>query len=373
MTKKAGRKVIDKYSFCTNSPYYEELLKHVKNNKKKVDEENNCGNLSTSMQFSESEKATEICKEFKFLYKSFGTYGKEKSREDDAFSYYDYDFSNYWLNNKLRENVNDDLINVKEFYKQIISKNQEFFSKHEELEKHMNFIDPEILENMKLLYELYVIAVKIINIAYNKDYKPDELENEEQKIESRENEQQESKAQENEQQENQHQENQQKENQQKENQQKEKEENKPCSYYGEQLDKNYKEAMDRCLNSNVDYYNALKFFKGSYDFLTEMKPDELNTCKSNKFYYFPEYDAVLEKKANAIKISSTLLVLSFALPLIYKYTPFGPFLRAKIRMVKDRWLNPGKIADELLPLSTDIEDNISDKEEYNIGYYSETN
>ncbi|SBS90944.1 PIR Superfamily Protein, partial [Plasmodium ovale curtisi] len=43
------------------------------------------------------------------------------------------------------------------------------------------------------------------------------------------------------------------------------------------------------------------------------------------------------------------------------------------RMVKDRWLNPGKIADELLPLSTDIEDNISDNENYNIGYYSETN
>ncbi|SBT01184.1 PIR Superfamily Protein, partial [Plasmodium ovale curtisi] len=46
-------------------------------------------------------------------------------------------------------------------------------------------------------------------------------------------------------------------------------------------------------------------------------------------------------------------------------------LRTKINMVKDRWINPDKNEDELLPLSTDIEDNISDNEEYNIGY-SET-
>ncbi|SBT83304.1 PIR protein, partial [Plasmodium ovale] len=72
------------------------------------------------------------------------------------------------------------------------------------------------------------------------------------------------------------------------------------------------------------------------------------------------------------KISSTLSVLSLVLPLIYKYTPFGPFLRIKISMVKDRWIHPDKNGEELLPLSTDIEDNISDNEEYNIGY-SETN
>ncbi|SBT00033.1 PIR Superfamily Protein, partial [Plasmodium ovale curtisi] len=287
MTIKAGRKVIDKYSFCINSSYYEELLKHVKNNKNKVDEENNCGNLSTSMKFSESVNDTEICKKFKFLYKLLSKNPFRETTVNDIFSYYDCGFLNYWLNNILRENVINGSINVKEFYEEIKKQDDNFFSKTNDLENYLAVIDPEILKNMKLLYELYDNAVKIINIAYNKDYEPYERENEEQKIESQENQQQ--------------------ENQQQENQQKEKEENKPCSYYGEQLDKNYKEAMDRCLNSNVDYYNALKFFKGSYDFLTEMKPDELNTCKSSKFYYFPDYDAVLEKKANAIKISSTLL------------------------------------------------------------------
>ncbi|SBT83040.1 PIR protein [Plasmodium ovale] len=337
------RKVIDKYSFCINARHYEIILNDVKAKTNNVKYVENCNSILTSMTFSGKQNATDICKEFKILYESLNTYGNQGTRKDDTFSYYDCDFMNYWLNNKLRENVNDGLINVKEFYDEIISKNEKFFSKHEELGKHMNVIDPEILKNIKLLYELYDNAVKIINIIGDKNYTPDE-----QEMESQENEPH-------------------------ENQQPKKEVHKPCSYYVEQCDKNYKEAMDRCLNSNVDYYNSLKFFKGSYDFLAEKKPDELNTCNSSKFFFFLEYDPVLEKQRNTIKISSTLSVLSLALPLIYKYTPFGPFLRAKIRMVKDRWLNPGKIADELLPLSTDIEDNISDNENYNIGYYSETN
>ncbi|SBS89329.1 PIR Superfamily Protein [Plasmodium ovale curtisi] len=339
----AGRKVIDKYSFCINSPYYEALLKHVKDKHNDVEKEEKCDTIQTSMKFPESKNSTKICKEFKFLYKSFSTYGKEKTRKDDTFSYYDCGFLNYWLNNILRENVINGSINVKEFYDEIKLKDDEIFSRHEDLGKYMNVIDPEILKNMKLLYELYDNAVKIINIIEDKDYTPDEQENDEQQNEAH------------------------------ENQQPKKEVHKPCSYYVEQCDKNYKEAMDRCLNSNVDYYNALKFFKGSYDFLTEKKPDELNTCNSSKFFFFLEYDPVLEKQRNTIKILSTLSVLSLALPLIYKYTPFGPFLRTKINMVKDKWMNTDKNESELLSISTDTEDNISENGEYNIGYYSGTN
>ncbi|SBT51319.1 PIR Superfamily Protein [Plasmodium ovale wallikeri] len=135
------------------------------------------------------------------------------------------------------------------------------------------------------------------------------------------------------------------------------------------------EAMDRCLNTNDDFYNALKIFKDSYGFLTEPSSNESNACNSREFFFFPKYDPVPEKEKRimTIKISSTLSVLSLALPLIYKFTPFGPFLRAKINRVKDRWMNPDKNGEELLPLSTDIEDIIFDNENYNIGYYSETN
>ncbi|SBS91557.1 PIR Superfamily Protein, partial [Plasmodium ovale curtisi] len=114
-------------------------------------------------------------------------------------------------------------------------------------------------------------------------------------------------------------------------------------------------------NSNDNFYIALKNFKDAYDIITKPSSNESNACNSSKFYYFPEYDGVLEKKANAIKISSTLL-----------YTPFGPFLRANINRVKNKWMNMDEYGSELSSLPTDVEDNISDNEEYNIGY-SETN
>ncbi|SBT57978.1 PIR Superfamily Protein [Plasmodium ovale wallikeri] len=63
----------------------------------------------------------------------------------------------------------------------------------------------------------------------------------------------------------------------------------------------------------------------------------------------------------------------YIIPFIYKFTPFGSFLRGKIKMVKDKWVSQDKNGEELLSLSTYIEDNNSDNEEYNISYYSETN
>ncbi|SBT74218.1 PIR protein [Plasmodium ovale] len=345
------------YTFCINSNYYKELLQYVNGKSGEVEKVQNCENIILDKQSDLNESAKKICQEFKFLYKSFGEYQGKDISEEGTLTDYDCNFLNYWLNDKLRENVNDVSINAKEFYVRVKKKDSNFFSNPNDLEKHMHVIDPKILKNMKLLYKLYVNAVKIINIVGDKDYTPDE-----QKCEAQESDAQASDAHACDAQ---------------ENQQQKKEEHKPCSYYGEQLDENYKEAMDRCLNSNIDYYNALKFFKNSYNFLAEMKPEELNTCGSNEFSFFPKYDPVPEKEKEKgimkIKISSILSVLSLALPLIYKFTPFGPFLRAKINMVRNRWFNPDENGEELLPLSTDIEDNISDYGEYNIGYYSETN
>ncbi|SBT55692.1 PIR Superfamily Protein [Plasmodium ovale wallikeri] len=217
---------------------------------------------------------------------------------------------------------------VEEFYEEIKNKDKNFFSKTNDLEAYLHVIDPSVLENMKLLYKLYDNAVNIMSIINTQNYTDEEEKNKY---------------------------------------------HKSCSEYTNECDKKYKEAMDRCFNSNDDFYNALKNFKDGYKKISEPNSNESNVCNSSEFYYFPWYDGVLEKKANAIKISSTLLVLSFALPLIYKFTPCGPFLRGKINMVRNRWFNPDENGEELLPLSTDIEDNISDYGEYNIGYYSETN
>ncbi|SBS93140.1 PIR Superfamily Protein [Plasmodium ovale curtisi] len=314
----------DKYTFCINSNYYEILLKYVKDNKTDVDNEQKCENLTTNMMFSNNELAKNICQEFKFLCKSFSKYQYKEAHVNYAFSNYDYDFLNYWLNDKLRENVNNGFIQLKEFYDEIKRQDGNFLYTPKDLEKHLHVIDPNILENMKLIYKLYDNAVKIKSIIDNEVYTSEEEKNKEQES---------------------------------------------CSKYTKECDENYKEAMHRCLNSNDDFYNALKNFKDAYDIITKPSSNESNACNSSEFYYFPEYDAVLEKKANAIKISSTLLVLSFALPLIYKYTPFGPFLRANINKVKKKWMNSNEYGSELSSLPTDVEGDISDNEEYNIGYF----
>ncbi|SBT71992.1 PIR protein [Plasmodium ovale] len=332
MTRIPGKKVTGKYIFCLNSPYYESLIKNISDNTDKVKDVDKCDDLSTSMMFSENRSSTEICKEFKFLYNSFSEHRAKGISENDTFTDYDYDFLNYWINVNLRENVKSGSINVKEFYEKIKNKDNGFFSKNKDLNDYLHVIDPDVLVNMKLLYNLYSTSEKIINIISDQVYPEKGITNKEQKS---------------------------------------------CSDYKNECDKNYKEAMDRCLNSNDDFYNALINFKDAYDIIAKPISNESNACYSSNFLYFPEYDPVPEKEKEkrimTIKISSILSVLSLTLPLIYKFTPFGPFLRAKINMVKDRWMNPDKNGEELLPLSTDIEDIIFDNENYNIGYYSETN
>ncbi|SBS94490.1 PIR Superfamily Protein [Plasmodium ovale curtisi] len=313
------------YTFLRNAHYYGNLPAETNNdtleqNKKKI-----CDNLSDT-NLSEDSSARNICEYFVYMYNYLNKFTdsqkKEKSVTDE-----DCHFMNYWLNVKLRDKNIDAKICVNDFYGKLKSKDESFFSSTTKLENHLHVIDTDTLENMKLLYKLYDNAVKIISMINTQNY-TDEERNEAQKS---------------------------------------------CSEYTNECDKDFKEAMDKCFNSNDDFYNALKNFKDGYKIIIEPSSNELNVCNSSEFHYFPWYDVVLEKKKNAIKISSTLSVLSLVLPLIYKYTPFGPFLRTKINMVKDRWINPDINEDELLPLSTDIEDNISDNEEYNIGYYSETN
>ncbi|SBT51648.1 PIR Superfamily Protein [Plasmodium ovale wallikeri] len=356
------KKVTGKYKFCINAPYYEMLVQLFIKKKKELDKIENCDNFSQDKTFLKLPSATQICKEFTFLHDSLSKYRGGENRKNESFTEDDCNFLNYWLNDQLRNN-NDFSISVKEIYNEIKRKNVDIFSKHSELDEHMVNIETKILENMKFLYELYYNAVKIINMMRGQDYSDEEQENKEQEKENKkepgtdEHDVQPQGKEEH------------------EVEEKNSKKKKSCSDYIMECDKNYKEAMNRCLNTNDDFYNALKIFTDSYGFLTEPSSNESNDCNPREFSFFPEYDPVPEKEKRimTIKISSTLSVLSLALPLIYKFTPFGPFLRAKINMVKDRWMNPDTNGDELLPLSTDIEDIISENENYNIGYYSETN
>ncbi|SBT83080.1 PIR protein [Plasmodium ovale] len=313
------------YAFLMNSNYYEALEKYVKGKNDKVKEEQKCDNLSTSMTFSNNISAEDICREFKFLHKLLRKNPMEGTAVKDIFSDYDCDFLNFWLNNKLRENVNNGSIEVKGFYEKIKNKDNEFFTKNNELDDYMRIIDLDILENMKLLYELYDTKQNILNIMLKQDYSDNG--------------------------------------------------ETLCPEYLKKCYDNYIQGIDKCLNDYGDFCKEIKKFKHYYKYGIEEVPDQSEYCNISEYFRLPEYDSALEKrrKIMTIKILSTPLIMSFVIPLLYKYTPLGPFLRTKINTVKNKWMNSDEYGSELSSLPTDIEDNIYDNGEYNIGYYSGIN
>ncbi|SBT00138.1 PIR Superfamily Protein, partial [Plasmodium ovale curtisi] len=259
------------YTFLMNSNYYKALEKYVGGMVDKVKEEKECDNLSTSMTFSNDIRAEDICQEFKFLHKSLRKSAMEETTVNDTFSDYDCDFLNFWLNNKLRKNVNNGSIEVKEFYEKIKNKNNDFFTKNNELDDYMRIIDLDILENMKLLYELYDAKQKILDIMLKQDYSSNQ--------------------------------------------------EKLCPEYTKTLHDNYIQAMNNCLNGYDDFYNELKFFERDYKYFIEKKTDESGYCKSSDFFLLPEYDPVLEAKQRRIMLTKILgapLILPFVIPLLYK-------------------------------------------------------
>ncbi|SCA59650.1 hypothetical protein PVC01_000013100 [Plasmodium vivax] len=314
------------YEFCENSPYFKLLLEYFEKNKSTGVNGINC-NLSTStITFLDGSSAENICKEFMFLYKSFSTIKAKDTEEKDIYSYSDCDFMNYWLNNKLRKSVEDGVkINVRGFYQEIKNKNESFFSDNKNLENYMKNIDPKFLKNMELLYELYDYESKILNMLLNQDYSG--------------------------------------------------ENKKPCSFYTKNCYEKYNEAIGRCYGIYDEFYRALKDFKNRYNFSMKQETQDINMCRTSSHFYLPERDPVLEreeKKIMLIQGSTSFLMLILTFPLIYKFTPFGPFLQGKIKKVKNMWKSPKKNKEKLLS-SMDIGNNISDNIKYKLAYNSVTN
>ncbi|KMZ88644.1 hypothetical protein PVBG_06006 [Plasmodium vivax Brazil I] len=233
------------------------------------------------MKFSEDSSPQDICKEFTLLYKSFCIYSATGTPPNEIFSFGDCDFLNYWLNDKLRKSVNDgDTIDVRGFYNEIKNKNPEFFSDNKDLEEYMKIIDPEILKNMELLYDLYDNERKILNILLNPD----------------------------------------------ENDPK----NNECSVYRKHCLEKYIKAINRCYGIYDEFYKALKNFKSSYNYTIMQGKEDTYNCRGETQYKLNDYDPVLEreeKKNMLIQGSTSFLMLILTFSLIYKVK--------KIILIKD--------------------------------------
>ncbi|SBT55827.1 PIR Superfamily Protein [Plasmodium ovale wallikeri] len=311
------------YDFCRNSPYYQMVVENIKNVKVEQEIKNACNFLSNAVCPFEKSSAKDICEKFFCMYKFLNEVYRSRNPKS-ILTNEDFDFLNYWLNVQLKGKINKASTCINKFENEIGSRISYFNPSKKTLDKHLHVIDPGNLENMELLYELYDSARNILNMMRIKDYSNDE--------------------------------------------------NKTCLDYTKKCDENYRKAMHKCLNGNADFYEALKDFKISYVGI-EKENEDLKNCKYTPHFYLSNYDPVLEKQRNIMagKIMSTPLILSFVIPLLYKYTPLGSFLRTKINIVKNKWMNSDESVSELSLLPTDIEENISDNGEYNIGYYSGTN
>ncbi|SBS93581.1 PIR Superfamily Protein [Plasmodium ovale curtisi] len=328
------------YRFCRNSPYYEMVVKNInrvedilekdvqkEDEQQKKDVENvksACNSFSYDVCSFEKLSSEDICKKILYMY-IFLDNAQRLWKKPSTITNEDLDFLNYWLNVKLKDKSSNASMCIGKFIEKIKSQGTDFISREINLEKHLHVIDPSKLENMEILCELYDTKKKITDIMFDLDITDDEK--------------------------------------------------KLCPGHLEKCHDKYIEGMYNCRNGYDDFCKAIKNFERDYNYIIEKEKDESGQCKTSEYFQLLDYDSFVEKprRIMTIKFLSSPLILSFVIPLLYKYTPLGPLLRTKINAVKNRWMNPDKNREELLLSSTDIEDNISDNGDYNIGYYSGTN
>ncbi|SBT00475.1 PIR Superfamily Protein, partial [Plasmodium ovale curtisi] len=312
------------YDFCINSPYYEMLVETVYKEGVVQEIDNVCKSFKNDVCLFEDLPAEEICKKVLYMYK-FLDKVQSSQKPPSTITNEDLDFLNYWFNVKLNSKNSNASICISEFYKAIKSEEDYFKSSNIILENRLHVIHSTKLENMKLLYELYHAKQNILDIMLKQDYSDNG--------------------------------------------------ESLCPEYLKKCYYDYMQGIDKCLNDYGDFCKAIKKFKYDYKYGIEEVPDKSEYCNISEYFRLPEYDSAIEKqrKIMTIKILSTPLIMSFVIPLLYKYTPLGPFLRTKINTVKNKWMNSDEYGSELSSLPTDIEDNISDNGEYNIGYYSGIN
>ncbi|SBT53362.1 PIR Superfamily Protein [Plasmodium ovale wallikeri] len=276
------------YNFCRNSPYYEMVVKNInreidvqeKDEQKKGEVQkikDACTSFSKDACSFENSFSEDICKKVLYMYK-FLSKVQSLWKPPSTITNEDLNFLNYWLNVKLKYKSSNDSMCIRKFIEAIKSQGENFISVGINLNEHLRVIHPSKLENMELLYKLYDNARNILYMMKGEVHSD--------------------------------------------------EEQKSCSDYTDDCSTKYRNAMDKCLNDDDDFYKALKDFKFSY-IAIENETEDVNKCKSNSSFYLPEYDPVLERKQKKdmlIQNITTPLIVLYIIPFIYKFTPFGSFL-----------------------------------------------
>ncbi|SBT51585.1 PIR Superfamily Protein [Plasmodium ovale wallikeri] len=126
----------------------------------------------------------------------------------------------------------------------------------------------------------------------------------------------------------------------------------------------YNNYVDECRRGNGnDFCNELKNFRKKYNFYIE----NVIKCRGEQYLLPPVESSDI---GNTPIIPFSLIpIVSLILPILYKFTAFGPWIRNIIGKNRNVWNNMNEEPDQLLNIY-EIEDDNSNMQNYNIAYNS---
>ncbi|SBT78584.1 PIR protein [Plasmodium ovale] len=302
---------IDKYIRYDN--YIETYYKKDENNK------NTCNAFLPDVDVSSKETANDVCAKFKNLYKFIihkNSQANTSSLKDNDFAYL-----NYWLNNKLRNDTHGHNVTVKMLHENMNNRENEFVS-NDIFKGKLYDIEYEDFKNMLLLRRLQKCHAEIFHFTTKIG---DQI--------------------------------------------------IPCIEHYQEFISTYETGIIQCPNDNTSFCKALKHFKEKYErtFLREHSMRE--NCIDRDRLELPKYEDVSKKKQ--ITMVGTVLGPSFGtlftLLFLYKFTPFGQWIHAKMGTKKGAHSNLYEEHDQSFLYSSDNEDINSDYNQYGISYDSVVN
>ncbi|SBT01805.1 PIR protein [Plasmodium ovale] len=288
-----------------------------------------CNSLPNNGIFSKIPSSQKICKQFIFLYKKLNKIERGSNSNTSSLKKEGCFFLNYWLNDKLRGDNIDTSICFKDFYEKLKLLDSNTFNSRESLEDKLYNIDDDHFENMKIIYDLYIMKYKLYNALTG---------NHNSHIQS-----------------------------------------KLCSQYTKECYRTYLYGIFNCRNDASNFYSSLNDFKNEYESHISHFIDKAANCQSEGFFPLRHYDDVLREyralKKEQIKNILTIPILIPMLGVFFSLTsskmiiPFGKHLYEKIKRIKNMLTIGNERKNELLLNYSQNENGILDEGEYNISYY----
>ncbi|SBT54375.1 PIR Superfamily Protein [Plasmodium ovale wallikeri] len=283
------------YNFFKEIHKYKIYKNLVNTNDASSMEFNNCNFDKNDFLEGDIEFAQKLCKKFKYLYQLITADEYHMLSE----IYKKYEYTNYWLNYELKQDKKYSHISAKEFYKKLKGKDKDFDENN--LQDTIHNISEVQLNNMKILEKLYVNYFELQDIIFVYVTR-----------------------------------------------------NKECSTYSNICYEQYEEAIKDCTNLNsTNFCKALEEYREKHELLLEMNTN-LRICQNDELKKLPKNEeAIKEEMDRALQsvrdihpsqpseaytgittatVISVSLAVSVSIILLYMFTPFGSWLRHRIKM-----------------------------------------